>query len=33
LTWRQVAQEIGVSAATIARTQHGGWMEVDGDRE
>jgi transcriptional regulator with XRE-family HTH domain len=30
LTWDQVAREIGVSAATIKRTQHVGRMEVDG---
>jgi transcriptional regulator with XRE-family HTH domain len=30
LTWAQVAAEIGVSAATIQRTQTGGRMEVDG---
>ena len=30
LTWRQVAAETGVSAATIARTRTGGRMEVDG---
>jgi transcriptional regulator with XRE-family HTH domain len=30
LTWSQVAAEIGVSAATIKRTQNGGRMEVDG---
>ena len=30
LTWRQLATEIGVSAATIARTKAGGRLEVDG---
>jgi hypothetical protein len=30
LTWDQLAREIGVSAATIQRTQHGGRLEVDG---
>ena len=30
LTWDQLAREIGVSAATIRRTQHGGRLEVDG---
>ena len=30
LTWEQLAGEIGVSAATIRRTQHGGRLEVDG---
>jgi transcriptional regulator with XRE-family HTH domain len=30
LTWRDVAAEIGVSAATITRTRAGGRMEVDG---
>jgi len=30
LTWDQVGREIGVSAATIKRTQLGGRMEVDG---
>ena len=30
LTWREVAQETGVSAATIQRTKGGGRMEVDG---
>lgn len=30
LTWDAVAREIGVSAATIRRTQHGGRLEVDG---
>lgn len=30
MTWREVAEEIGVSAATIKRTQHGGRMELDG---
>ena len=30
LTWKQVAQDTGVSPSTIARTQHGGRMEVDG---
>ena len=30
LTWEEVGREIGVSAATIKRTQRGGRMEVDG---
>jgi len=30
LTWREVAAEIGVSAATLTRTRLGGRMEVDG---
>ena len=30
MSWREVAAEIGVSVATIARTQDGGRMEVDG---
>jgi len=30
LSWREVAAEIGVSAATISRTKRGGRMEVDG---
>jgi transcriptional regulator with XRE-family HTH domain len=30
MTWAQVASEIGLSAATIARTRTGGRMEVDG---
>lgn len=30
MSWRQVADEIGVSAATIARTERGGRLEVDG---
>ena len=30
LTWQQVAQEIGVSRATITSTREGGRMEVDG---
>lgn len=30
MSWRQVANEIGVSAATIARTERGGRLEVDG---
>jgi transcriptional regulator with XRE-family HTH domain len=30
LTWEQVAAEIGVSSATLKRTQRGGRMEVDG---
>lgn len=29
-SWAQVAAEIGVSAATIARLREGGRMEVDG---
>lgn len=29
-TWKQIAQETGVSTSTIARSQHGGRMEVDG---
>ena len=30
LSWDQLAREIGVSAATMKRTQQGGRMEVDG---
>ena len=30
MTWDAVATEIGVSAATIRRTESGGRMEVDG---
>ena len=30
LTWNDVARDIGVSSATLKRTQHGGRMEVDG---
>lgn len=30
LSWREVANEIGVSVSTITRTQSGGRMEVDG---
>ena len=30
LSWREVADEMGVSAATISRTREGGRMEVDG---
>ena len=30
LSWREVASEIGVSVSTIARTQKGSRMEVDG---
>jgi len=30
MTWDAVAAEIGVSAATIRRTESGGRMEVDG---
>jgi len=30
LSWREAAAEIGVSVATITRTQSGGRMEVDG---
>jgi len=30
LSWRQVADEIGVSTATLTRTRLGGRMEVDG---
>ena len=30
MTWRQVAVETGVSAATITRTRSGGRLEVDG---
>jgi len=30
LSWREVAEEMGVSAATISRTREGGRMEVDG---
>lgn len=30
MSWSEVAAEIGVSVSTIARTQQGGRMEVDG---
>jgi transcriptional regulator with XRE-family HTH domain len=30
MTWRQLADEVGVSVATITRTRSGGRMEVDG---
>ena len=30
ISWREVADEMGVSAATISRTREGGRMEVDG---
>jgi transcriptional regulator with XRE-family HTH domain len=30
LTWREVAAETGVSAATLTRTKDGGRLEVDG---
>jgi transcriptional regulator with XRE-family HTH domain len=30
LTWDQLAAEVGVSSATVRRTQFGGRMEVDG---
>lgn len=30
LTWREVADQIGVSVTTINRTKSGGRMEVDG---
>ena len=30
MTWKQVADLIGVSAQTITRTREGGRMEVDG---
>jgi len=30
LSWREAADEIGVSVSTILRTQQGGRMEVDG---
>jgi len=30
MTWRQVSDEVGVSASTITRTKKGGRMEVDG---
>ena len=30
MSWRQVSDEIGLSAATLARTEHGGRLEVDG---
>jgi transcriptional regulator with XRE-family HTH domain len=30
LTWREVAQEIGISASTLTRTREGGRLEVDG---
>jgi len=30
MTWRQVAEEVGVSASTLTRTKQGGRLEVDG---
>ena len=30
MTWRQVAEEVGVSASTLTYTRHGGRMEADG---
>ena len=30
MTWKEVAQVIGVSASTLTRTRAGGRMEVDG---
>ena len=30
MTWKQVADEIGVSQSTIMKTREGGRMEVDG---
>jgi len=30
LSWKQVADEIGVSTSTLTRTRLGGRMEVDG---
>jgi len=30
LTWAEVARQVGVSAATLARTKEGGRLEVDG---
>jgi transcriptional regulator with XRE-family HTH domain len=30
LSWRQVADETGVSVATLTRTRRGGRMELDG---
>ena len=30
MTWKQVADEIGVSPSTIQKTRQGGRMEVDG---
>jgi transcriptional regulator with XRE-family HTH domain len=30
LTWREVADQIGVSVTTITRLKNGGRMEVDG---
>ena len=30
MTWTQVASEVGVSPAPLARTRRGGRMEVDG---
>jgi len=30
LTWREVADEVGVSVTTITRLKNGGRMEVDG---
>ena len=30
MTWKQVAEEIGISQSTIQKTKSGGRMEVDG---
>ena len=30
VTWKQIAEETGVSVSTITRTKQGGRMEVDG---
>jgi transcriptional regulator with XRE-family HTH domain len=30
MTWQQVADEVGISARTVARTRGGGRLEVDG---
>ena len=30
MTWRQVAQEVGVSPTLLTRTKQGGRLEVDG---
>ena len=29
-SWQEVARELGLSAATLTRTEHGGRLEVDG---
>lgn len=30
MTWARVAEEIGISAATLTRTRQGGRLELDG---